>query len=225
MHHRLRMLMNEQDASPGGGAMPAPAPTTEPQAQGVAGLTMEDLQRVLGEFKNSVIADARRVSESIAGKKKGEPKAEPAERQAAPKASMPEDYAKLRARDRAFERSIRNVQLTDAQVERMERALELEQPDDVASWSAAYIADFGLGKQSSTGAPPPTSAAPPRSAHPVSDGGSPAPVTAPSDQQDPWRISDDDAKAIIRRDGLAVAGARWKQELYRSLSGRRVRIK
>jgi hypothetical protein len=220
MHHRLRMLMNEQDASPGGGAIPAPAPTTEPQAQGAPGLTMEDLQRVLGEFKHSVIADARRVSESIAGKKKGEPKAEP---EKAESKAVPVDYQTLRARDRAFERAIRGVQLSDAAASRLERAFELEQPEDIAGWVTGYITDFGLGKQASTGASPPTAS--PRSAHPVSDGGAPAPVSVPSDQIEPWRISEDDYQSMIRRDGIAVTGQKLRSQFHRQLTGRRIRLR
>ncbi len=125
----------------------------------------------------------------------------------------------LKARDE-FHSAASSFRLSDPARSRMLRDFERERPEQAAPWVQAYVADFGLGGSTETKTP-----APARSAFPVSDGSAPAPVTTPSDQIEPWRLSEDDVRAAIRRDGYAVAGAKFRQQFRSALSGRRIRLK
>lgn len=61
-----------------------------------------------------------------------------------------EDVQQLIARDRAFTRATAQAGLSDRQLERMEAALRVENPSDVATWARSYLEDMGLVKSQIT---------------------------------------------------------------------------
>lgn len=141
LHHLSRVLMNEADASPGGGAVPSPETKPEAQAQGqapvVAGVSLDDIKALLDAQKNSVEANTRRMIEGALGKKK-DGNAPPATKDTAQAAPAP-------AVDmRAFDRATRRLDLSDSQLARMERSFAAEAPEDVAEWVKSYVNDLGI---------------------------------------------------------------------------------
>lgn len=199
-----------------------PAPETQAQGAPEAQPTFMTKEDWAAE-RNSMFADMRKMMQGFS---KAAPTPEPQSKATKhePKAvdsgiTRDELDQTLRLRDE-FHRYTRSIKASDGALSRMQREFERERPENAVEWLRDYAADFGL-----SGSSEPKPVAPTRSTHPVSDGGAPAPATVHSDQQDPWRISDDDAKSILRRDGVAVAGARWKQDLNRALNGRRIRLK
>jgi hypothetical protein len=119
---------------------------------------------------DALVGKARREGRDSALKEKEAP---PPAKKAAPKgeeAMSRAEYEQARARDRAFTRATAAAGLSDVQLTRMERALEADNPPDVAEWSKAYLEDMGLVKpptnnaQQNSGAPaapaPPAAAAP-----------------------------------------------------------------
>lgn len=225
MHAKPHMLMNAQpgDGSSGGGpppdsGTPAPAP-----AQGSAASEPSMLDQIarlidtkLADQQNGIFANLRKAG--VLGKA---PKSDP-ETNAHP--SVPaEDVQALIARERAFNRAISSVRLNDTQFARMEKAFQLEKPEDPSAWVRSWTADLGIGQQGSGEQQPKTSVT--RTAFPVSDGGAPAPVSVPSDQIEPWTLTKDDVASTIRRDGAVAAGAKWKSQLRRSLQGKRISLK
>lgn len=177
--------MNEADASPGGGAVPAvPAePPAAPAAPAPAAVTVDQVKSLMTEmltgFKNATFAELRKAGALGKDKPSTEspkdpPSATPA---AAAPASSGLTEAALEARFEQ-ERVITRVQvenkLTDAQVKRMKNALRTEQPEDAASWASAYLTDLGLVRTTETAQTTPAPVPQP-SGQPISDKGSPAP--------------------------------------------------
>ena len=142
LHRFSRVLMNEADASPGGGAPPSPETKPEAQAQGqsapAAAVSLADIEALLEKNKNSVEAATRRMIEGALGKKKGSDSSPPA-KDAAPAAPQPQTVDM-----RAFDRATRRLDLSDSQLARMERAVVAEAPEDVAEWVKSYVSDLGI---------------------------------------------------------------------------------
>jgi hypothetical protein len=213
---KLRILRNQEGSSPGNGAAPQPPAQTpaEPQAQGAAQL---DARKLAEEVRNSVFAEMRKAG--LLGKRADE---QPATTPATPPAQaspQPVDTQTLIARERAFSRAMAGSgrQMSDAQVARMERAYEAEAPPDPAGWVKGYLADmFGTASGTIT---TPGPSGPPRSDH-----GSPAPVSTNADTIDPWRLSEDQVREMVRRDGMAAVGKMASARMRRSLSGQRLII-
>lgn len=212
---KLRILRNQEGSSPGSGAPPSPAPTpAEPQAQGAASV---DVRKIADEVRNSVFAEMRKAG--MLGKRADE---QPATTPATPPAqapSPPVDTQTLIARERAFSRAMASSgrQMSDAQVARMERAYEAEAPQNPAEWVKGYLADmFGTASNATT---TPGPSGPPRSDH-----GSPAPVSTSPDTIDPWRLSEDQVREMVRRDGMAAVGKMASQRIRRALNGQRLII-
>lgn len=178
-----RILMNEADASPGGGAPVSTPAAPEGQAQApsldslVEKLTGVIDQRLEG-MKNSVEANTRRMIEGALGKKKGEPaKADPPT-PAASSAPVSSPDSKKWA---TFNRKAGALGMSENAIARLERAFEMENPDDVAGWFDGYVADLGIKAPSekaaaTPSAPAPATATPAASATPAA----PAPSTAVS---------------------------------------------
>ncbi len=218
-----QLLANAQsnDGSPSSGqGTSAPAP-----AQGTAGsdFSLEQLSRLidakLTDQRNGIFADLRKAGALGKAPKADADTPNPTQSPAA------DDVQTLIARERAFNRAISSVRLNDTQFARMERAFQLEKPDDPAAWVRDWTADLGIGKQE-TGPSASNPAAAPRSAHPVSDSGAPAPVTTPSDEVDPWTLSEDDLRAMYRRDGFQATTIKLRQQYRKALGGgRRLRLR
>jgi len=182
-----RIFMTEEGGSPGGGAVPPvpPAPDAAPKApEQPAPLTADTVATIvatavdakLKAFENGLFANARKAG--LLGKDKSAPdsSATPPASAAAP-ASTGLTEADLEARLEQ-ERVITRVQvenkLSDAAVKRLKSAMRAEKPDDVSSWTSAYLADLGLVRQAESPTPAPSAPVVPNVA-PISDRGSPAP--------------------------------------------------
>lgn len=193
INQHKRIYMNEEGSSPGGGAA-SPAPT-QPAAQPASSETppvdaiKAAMNELIGGFrtemtswKNQVFADLRKSG--ALGKDKPletpsdpKPAATPSPAPAAASLTMDQVEAMLE-QTRVIERAAVENGLNDAQVRRMRLALKAEGPDDVASWTKAYLADMGLAKattQPNSNPTAPNPAVQPSTQPPVSDKGSPAP--------------------------------------------------
>jgi hypothetical protein len=152
-----------------------PTETSDDQPQGEVAskpLTEADVQRMITEAtkraRDSAYAEARRMFEK-GGKAKEPPKAEKQPRAE----SQGIDNRKLRV----FDRAVAKLGLSDKAIERMERAFEVDDPDDVSQWVAEYTADFGIkvpsadapsaATQNATPAPKPAPSAAPSASIPT----------------------------------------------------------
>jgi hypothetical protein len=178
-----RILMNEADASPGGGAPASTPPTPDAQAKEPAAapaITLEAIAELLERQKNSVEANTRRMIEGALGKKKGGNSPAP-DKDAAPGAAPTQPQT---VDMRAFDRATRRLDLSDSALARMERAYAAEAPDDAAEWVKSYVEDLGIksvsekpavtpsGPATATATPaaPPAAATPAPSTHVPGDG-------------------------------------------------------
>ena len=232
MHERLRrILMNAHptDGAPGGqpstgtGAPAAPAQGASNAAEPSQAEQLKSLLTpMLADFRNGIFADLRKAGALGKGAKADD--GQPAATTPQP-ASTADEVQSIVTRERAFNRAISSVQLTDAQFSRMERAFQLEKPEDPGAWVRDYVADLGVGKQSALGAQPPTNPAVNPATPPASAGGAPAPLPAASHQAEPWRHSKDDVAALIREHGMQKAGTMLRGQLRAALQGRRLSLK
>jgi len=182
-----KYLMNEEGGSPGGGAVP-PAPPPAPAATGTPApepLTADKVASLITEkftaLENALFAKARKSGMLEKDKPAPESPATPAPQP--PIATAPAssglslaDVDALIEQERVLTRTQLEHKLSDAQVKRMKSALKTEKPDDVGTWTTAYLADMGLAKQSdqTSSTTTQTVAVIPNTA-PISDRGSPAP--------------------------------------------------
>ena len=181
-----RIYMTEEGASPGGGAAPpAPAqppatPAAPPEAPDIVSQLSKLIDDKLTAQRNGIFADLRKAG--ALGKEKT-PETPPATPLAAPAVASPAqgmtaaEVEAMLERERAVTRATVEHKLTDAQIKRMRSALKAENPDDVSTWSAAYLADMGLAKASTPTQPAPATPVAPTAPTqpPASDKGSPAP--------------------------------------------------
>ena len=192
-----------QSASP---AAPAPAApvTVEAMLEAVKDPAMRDAFFSAGR-KQGLFKDRP-------AKPTGEPTTTPAQSAAEP--SVAEIVQAEISRSRAFDRALlfSGVELTPAQVGRIERAYASEKPQHAAEWVSDFIADMGLGKkaaavttpqpvipaQPTQPAPAPVPAAPSQS---VTSRGAPAAATENLDAIDFKTLSSSDRDALIRRIG------------------------
>jgi hypothetical protein len=212
-----RILMNAADASPGSGAAPAVAPTTEPQAQGAAPLTMDSVAKLVADAlvqqRNSIFAEMRRGRDD----EKKPAKATSASSDAAP------DVSRLRQLDRALARTPHASKLSDSQYARLERAFVTESPDDASSWLTDYFGDVGsAAAPAAAGTTAPNSAATAaRTGAPASDGGAPAASQVPVDERRIVGMSQTDVEHLVKTKGPAWLSAKLRTEL----KGVSVRVK
>jgi hypothetical protein len=191
INHTNRILMNEADGSPGGGAAPATpaAPVAAPTAPETPALTAEAVATIvatavdtkLKAFENGLFANARKAG--LLGKEKPTETPSVSSAAAAPASSglSADEVEALIEQTRVLTKVQLENKLSDATVQRMKKALKADKPDDVSSWTASYLADLGLVRTSQESSTPTTSApavaVTPNTA-PISDRGSPAPTGA-----------------------------------------------
>lgn len=126
------------------------SPPAEARPAG-ASFTQEDVNRIVTARLNE--DRARRSKETPVA-----PAAKPAttvpSSSSPPKIVTQEDLQMLLQRERVFTRAIATAGLTESQSARMERAMNADNPPDVAEWSRNYLEDMGLMKQATTTTPP-----------------------------------------------------------------------
>ncbi len=177
MRQRLyKMLMNQEGGSPGGGAVPPVVAPAAAQAapQPAATVSIEQVQGLIDaavlKSRNGIFADIRRGTTPAdgTGGTNGAPVAPvaptpiapTAQAAAAPTVFTQADVQKMIARSNAVIRIAAANSLSDAQVTRMEAALEVAKPDDHVAWATSYLGDFGLLKSAQPVQPAPTIVAP-----------------------------------------------------------------
>ncbi len=182
-------------------AAPAQAQGTEtPPAAESRPLTLDDLK----DFRNSVIADARRVAEGIAKPKNGKAP----EAAASPSVDF---HAELR-REREFNDAAHDLGLSREQRAMLRDLVDVKKPDDVAEFVAVKAKAFG---RSSDPAKPTIQARPSAaSGPPVSDAGSPAAASASVDDGTPLvHMKPEDRAHFIKTKGLHAYATRLRSEL------------
>ncbi len=155
------ILMNEEDASPGGGA-PTPVETTAPQAQGAAQptyVTMDALKSVLTEamtgMRNGFHADLRKAGVYDTKPTKAAAPADVPSATAAPMASgQTVDVQQMLARESAFVRAVAPAGLSDEQYAFVDETYRAVNPPDPRAWAAGFLKAMGIGKTNAS--PPPT---------------------------------------------------------------------
>jgi hypothetical protein len=194
---------------------PAQAQGTDapPAAESQRPLTLDDLK----DFRNSVLADARRLAEGIAKPKGGRGKDAPAEPQGEPDGGYQAAIRREREISEAFEdvggltREARGI---------LRKLVDAEKPENVAEFIASHAKAFGKSPGTAATTTPPRPAAAIDSA-PVSDAGSPAASTTFTDDTPLWRLKPEDRDHLIR-----MKGHGWYADtLRKQLKGQRFTIR
>lgn len=233
----FKMLMNAEGTSPGGGGLPAgqgaPASAPAQGSQPGAAVSGDQLQALidtkvgakLTEFENSFFAKARRAG-MLGGKDKSDAVDPPGGDKAPASTSgiTPEEFQRLRKRDRAFERSATEHKLTDGQRARMEAALERENPDDVNAWTTSYLTDMGIAK--APPAPQPNNGGTGMSGASrgpsISDGGAPGRDGSLAHEGRVWKMTKADVDALVKEKGIQGAAHELRARLKQDLRGVRL---
>lgn len=172
--NRKSFLMNEEGASPGGGAIP-PAPASPaanagaPQAPAFDPSVIKTaVSEAFGELRNGLFADLRKAGALKQEKAPAEaaPQTQDAKAPGAPGLSSADVEAMLE-RERVITARATKHELTDAQVKRMKSALGGVSVDVFAREVDSYMTEMGLVKA-------PTAATAATTATPVTDPPKPA---------------------------------------------------
>lgn len=156
----FKFLMNEADASPGGGAAippPVESPAQPATSAPAPGLTLDQVKGLFGELKteikNGVFAELRKTG--ALPKEKPTTELTTPQSNAGPAPSMTlADVQAMIERDRVVTTRAVKHGLSDAQTQRMRSALESVRPgDSYASEADAYLSDMGLAKAPTPAAP------------------------------------------------------------------------
>ena len=232
--------MNEADASPGNGAVAAPAAPAEPPAETAApapaAVTVDQVKSLMAEtlngFKNAMFADMRKAG--VLGQSKPATDPAPAS-QPTPSApavaqagvSMAEVETLLERRGVIASRAGK-YGLTDSQSKRLEAALAGVSRESIAAEADSYLADMGLVKAPTPAAPAAPAQAAPAAAKPnISDRG----TAAPTDSRDsegvlnsrPLEMTAHDVDALILKHGHDKGLQMFQERVLSALRG--VRIK
>lgn len=185
-----RMLMNAVDDTAGsGGASSGQPATPAPNAPVESSVSVEAMVAAMKipATRDAFFAQMRREGLISGGKPKPPESTTPPAERNAPSESPPVNLrAEIQAalqRNNAFNRALLHsgVELTPAQVGRIERAFEAEQPQSPGEWVSEFIADMGLSKKAAaaTQTTPTTAINPPAApAAPVTPAPAQPPVTA-----------------------------------------------
>jgi len=224
----VRVLRNQADASPGGGAAPSNngTPTAAvPSGQGTTPSASIDVsaiaEQVARQVNDSVFASLRRAG--VIGSDKGATKRVDANDTSAPttspanSAGMSEEHvAKLMRLNRA----LGAAGLSSEQESAIEKLFKLESPDDVSGWVTTTVRALGFGKANPT---PTTTTAPTTSAPnpaPASNGGAPG-TPAPNYDDSPWTRPQDVVDRLVREKGYPKAARELREALRKAVHGRR----
>jgi hypothetical protein len=228
-------MSDENPATPTGTESQQAAPAEQPSSAPPA-ITMEQIQSMVEEAakkaRDSAFAEARRMFQ---GKSKDE--APPKQKDSNQPASTQPDQN--RARERAFDRAVAKLELTDSQFSDLEVLFANASTDNVAEWVATKAQSLGLtGQKSATAA---TAAATPNPAQahaaqtapqprtpPQSDQGAPQAIPVWERPSDPFQWTEEDYNRLVALKGRREAQkiTRRKAEEYASgirlqLTGRR----
>lgn len=178
---------------------PTATASVDTQAHGVAAsIDPAVLAAIKQEARDSAFAEARRQG-LFKDSKKTAPSAEAA-------ASVP--AVDLRALDRALMRTGLGASLSDAAIQRMERAFQAESPSDAGDWVKEYLGSFGVAPTATQTVSAPAAA--PKNATPASDGGAPPAARVVPDEPDLLSASVADREHYAK-----VLGPRKFVALYR----------
>jgi hypothetical protein len=173
-------------------------------------MTLDQLKTELRTFRDSVFADTRKMVEGIVDKAKGtagtttSTGAASGTQAQTPAPMGAGDVQQIIARHSAFTRSVAGVTLSEGQLARMERAFQLETPEDVTGWAKSYLADFGLDKTSGAAGAATTTTTTQQSTGPSrSDAGGAAAPPRSLDGVNLFTMAQADREAVIREKGLA----------------------
>ena len=175
-------LRNEEDASPGGGAVPPQqpdAPTAQPQTpaqpaiptDAIKAAVADALKAALPDALNGHFANARRTGQL---KKDKEPEAPPTASAPAGSLSMADVQALIK-RERVIATHTAKYELDAPKVRWLEKALDGVDPDNLEAIASSFISDLGLTKAAPPAPPAPAAPTQPSNPQPLSDKGSPAP--------------------------------------------------
>ncbi len=153
--------MNEEGASPGGGASPAPVESsTATQGAPAAAPSLADIQSAVGvqlaDFKNGFFADLRKTGALDKSKPSPTAPAPAPTPMEAPAAPTPVtgmtvgDLHRELARDRAFLRACSSAGLNDDQAAFVEETYRAVNPSDPAAWATTFLKTMGLGHKPAT---------------------------------------------------------------------------
>jgi len=229
--------MNEEDASPGGGAS-VPVVATEAPAQGAAPsavVTMDALKSVLTEamtsVRNGIHADLRKAGVYDTKPSKAAAPADVPSATVAPAAATQSvDVQQLLARESAFVRAVAPAGLTDEQYAVVEETYRAVNPPDPRAWAAGFLKAMGIGK---TNAPPstnndqkqaPSAAAVPAAVQRVApDLGSPAPGNQRDEEaimlNRPLDGNGHDFERMVSKHGKEKALQMWRDGVNSHLRG------
>lgn len=228
---KMNRMLNEVDASPGGGAAPAQEPAQPTDAAPAQGNPVDEMmakfEAKLESWRNGVFATVRQMVD-----KKGSPGKEPKRTETRgdePAATAQHDPAEVFMRLRSLDRAVMatGATLSERQLSRIERDFKAESPDDVSAWVRSYLDDLGIqkpapaGQQALTVNPETKQPAQPRTAIPASSGGSPPPPKADPEDLDILSLSPDDVQDLIRKKGVP-----WYNEQFRKqLKGKSIKLR
>lgn len=233
------VLMQEADASPGGGADPTSQPT-EPQATpaafdvgelakqvaaAVTATVTADLEAKLTASQNATFATLRKAGVFKEAKAANtEPQAAPSNTANPAPVSMQDVEAVLK-RDRVITSLVAKHSLNDKQERRFRDALNGVPIETLGAEADAYLADLGLIKTPSNQdikpAPAPTAPKPP-----VPDPGAAAPTNIRDSESialnRPREITSHDLDALVAKHGHAKAMSMWADAVMRDLRSYKV---
>jgi len=223
----VRVLRNQADASPGGGATPsnngsttaaAPSGSSAPSSAPIDVSAIAE--QVARQVNDSVFASLRRAG--VLGSDKGAKRADApdtgAPAPANPVGMSEEHVAKLMRLNRA----LGAAGLSAEQESAIEKLFKLESPDDVSGWVANTVRSLGFGKATSTPTTAPSVTTAPNPA-PASNGGAPG-SPAPSYDDAPWSRPQDVVDRLVREKGYPKAARELRDALQKAVRGRRFEL-
>jgi len=196
----------------------AATPPVQPQAQAAPSIDVAAIvAETVKQTRDSIFAEMRRN-----GTLK-DPK--PSKDNTARGETPTVDADTVRARERAFDRAVARLDLSQGAIDRMDKAFRAESPDDVQGWINGYLSDFGItGKASAATATAPTTVQPAaptaKSAEPISNAGSPPASRAAPEDLDLASLNESDALAVLKKLGAAEV----RKRLAKQLTGRRLKL-
>jgi hypothetical protein len=218
-----RILMNQADASPGGGATVAPAAS---QAQGTAApaptIDVANLAKDIGaQVRDAMFAELRRAGVLSDGNGKKGKETQGGDGATPPPAQAGDDIERRIQRASDLEGAMGHAQLSNDQKARVRVLFKADSPEDIGGWVSSTVTALGIGKtaaaiQQTTNQG--TTTPPQRTA---SDAGGIAPPGQQNGEQLLHKMSDTDREAWIRQNGIGP----YMRKLEEELKGRRIKFR